>query len=116
MKPNEALLPFSGDRAGIKLGLCRPKPNTSQHDYLIACVPFGRLASKAHQLEVCTIMSDRDFFALLRSIYNAGRWKFLWMPLRRVSAIHFVGVRTSQIPRPIVSGTETPHRLRNLTG
>ncbi|KAI1100631.1 hypothetical protein F4804DRAFT_348340 [Jackrogersella minutella] len=60
------------------------------HNYLLACLPFGRWISKLHQPEVCTINSDQDFFSLLRMLYSTNHRKLSLSWIRRVKGIHFV--------------------------
>ncbi|KAI0847673.1 hypothetical protein F5Y00DRAFT_240792, partial [Daldinia vernicosa] len=74
-------------------GKCRRTPGISlelEHNYLLACVPFGRWVSKLHQQEICTILSDQDFFSLLRMLYHANRRRLSLSWMRRVKSIDFV--------------------------
>ncbi|KAI1645082.1 uncharacterized protein F4817DRAFT_193671 [Daldinia loculata] len=74
-------------------GKCRRAPGTSleqEHNYLLACVPFGRWVSKLHQQEICTILSDQDFFSLLRMLYHTNRRRLSLSWMRRVNGIDFV--------------------------
>ncbi|KAI0124137.1 hypothetical protein BJ170DRAFT_735849 [Xylariales sp. AK1849] len=77
-----------------ELGKCRRKAAAVQindkHNYILTCVPFGRLISKLHQPEVCTIDSDQDFFSLLRVTYRKNRTTTPFSFLCRVKAIRFV--------------------------
>lgn len=64
-----------------------------KHNYLMACLPFGRWVSRLHQPEICTINSDQDFFSLLRTLYGTNRCRLSLSWVRRVKGIHFVQVR-----------------------
>lgn len=83
----------SSKRGAEDLGTCptiseRPRPN---HDFLLLCVPYMRLASKLWQADICRINSDREFFRVLRYYYDR-RGKRPWARLRKVRAVHFVKV------------------------
>ncbi|OTB04211.1 hypothetical protein M426DRAFT_321063 [Hypoxylon sp. CI-4A] len=84
---------FWQKQAPEKLGICRPRSTgapAGNHNYVLACLPFGRLVSRLHQPEVCTIDSDQDFFSLLRVTYRGKRARNPLTFLRRVTSIHFV--------------------------
>lgn len=53
-----------------------------------------RWAPKVYHIDVCTIISDRDFIMSLRSAFDFARQKILGLQLRRVKAIRFVEVRS----------------------
>lgn len=80
-------------RSAEELGTCPVMPETPHmdHNFMLLCVPFVRLASKLWQAEICRINSDRDFFRVLRYYYN-NRGKRPWARLRQVKAVHFVKV------------------------
>lgn len=94
-------------RSAEGLGTCPVMPETPHmdHNFVLLCVPFVRLASKLWQAEICRINSDRDFFRVLRHYYN-NRGKRPWARLRKVKAVHFVkvimGISTAQAPFCIV--------------
>lgn len=80
-------------RSAEELGTCPVIPETPHldHNFVLLCVPFVRLASKLWQAEICRINSDRDFFRVLRHYYN-NRGRRPWARLRKVEAVHFVKV------------------------
>lgn len=84
---------YSSKRSAEELGTCPMIPETPQmdHNFVLLCIPFMRLASKLWQAEICRINSDRDFFRVLRYFYN-HRGKRPWARLRKVQAVHFVKV------------------------
>ncbi|KAI1464568.1 uncharacterized protein F4812DRAFT_160035 [Daldinia caldariorum] len=74
-------------------GKCRQVHDTSseqEHNYLLACLPFGRWVSKLHQQEICAIHSDQEFFAMLRTLYRNKRHKISLSWMKRVRGIEFV--------------------------
>lgn len=83
-----------------ELGKCRSPPAALQpddkHNFILMCIPFGRLISKLYQPEVCTIDSDQDFFSLLRVTYMRSRSRKPLSFIRRVKAINFVQVILQQ--------------------
>ncbi|KAF7527533.1 hypothetical protein G7054_g10433 [Neopestalotiopsis clavispora] len=83
-------------QAGNDLGKCQSKleaaQNGKKHNFVLTCIPFGRLIYKLHQPEVCLINSDQDFFSLLRTTYRRGRTRTLLSFIRRVKSVHFVQV------------------------
>ncbi|KAH9902316.1 hypothetical protein F4778DRAFT_737140 [Xylariomycetidae sp. FL2044] len=93
-KPFEIRWPWQQQQARVcKPGSCLEKSQSGSaehHDYLLACLPFGRYVSRILQPEVCTIRSDQDFFSLLKLLYNGNRRRLSLSLLRRVKGIHFV--------------------------
>jgi hypothetical protein len=86
-----------GDERGVpEIGSCVAQPGaplaTQEHNYLLACIPFGTWAWRVQQSEVCRIRSDRDFFALLGNMYRKHRKNVSFSWLRKVKAINFVEV------------------------
>ena len=63
-----------------------------RHRYLLACVPFMKWGFKLQQPDVCNILSDRDFFQLLRKTYTENRLRDPAKWLRTVSKLDFARV------------------------
>ncbi|KEY68892.1 hypothetical protein S7711_03825 [Stachybotrys chartarum IBT 7711] len=70
--------------------LARLGRSQTDHVFLLTCLPFMKWATKLHQDEVCGLKSDREFFYLLKSSYEAARRGKYWPWMHRVVAIDFV--------------------------
>ncbi|KAI1804824.1 hypothetical protein F4811DRAFT_518549 [Daldinia bambusicola] len=74
-------------------GKCRQVHDTSseqEHNYLLACLPFGRWVSKLHQQEICAIYSDQEFFSMLQMLYRTKRHRISLSWMKRVKGIEFI--------------------------
>lgn len=63
-----------------------------EHNFLLLCIPFMRVASKLYQPEVCRINSDQEFLKLLRHYYQTKRGQSPWRLFRKVKSINFIKV------------------------
>lgn len=80
----------------IPIGACSltETDGGGDHDFVLLCIPFMRVATKLHQPKICRINSDQEFFQLLRRYYASKRGPSPWKWLRRVKFINFVKVST----------------------
>lgn len=62
------------------------------HHFLAVCVPFMRHGVKAHQPDVCDVLSDYEFFSKLTRTYSSTRKGERWSFMRKVRRIEFVKV------------------------
>jgi hypothetical protein len=74
--------------------ICNASLNGSAgHLFLMLCIPTAKRAIQVHQVELCGVQSDREFFQLVKSTYMCRRGKLLpAMGLKKVSALHFTKV------------------------
>jgi hypothetical protein len=73
---------------------CNASLNSSAgHQYLLLCIPTAKRAIQVHQVELCGVQSDREFFQLVKSTYMRRRGRLLpAMGLKKVSALQFTKV------------------------
>ncbi|KAK3326837.1 hypothetical protein B0H66DRAFT_600940 [Apodospora peruviana] len=87
-----ARYPRNKEDGAITTGSCiRTGPaGTEDHNFVLLCIPFMRLATKLYQPEICRINSDQEFLKLLRLYYDIKGGSSPWKLLRKVRSINFV--------------------------
>jgi hypothetical protein len=70
-----------------------PQSDPGGHRYLHWCFPWTRYSVRMHPLRMCHIYSDMDFFAALKTRYDATRTRSRrWLSFKKPTALRFVKV------------------------
>ncbi|KAF2962749.1 hypothetical protein GQX73_g10821 [Xylaria multiplex] len=84
-----------GNRPSIQLGSCVKSAGSAEapHNFVLLCVPYLRWGLRLHNIEICRINSDQQFFQLLRKCYfsqRRGTIRGVFRIFTKVRALQFV--------------------------